>query len=255
MKGLILFFLVVAMTTKVLAQDNTSAPPQGPMIDTKMPEQAQWTIDFTYANAPKPGAVSPQLAYYQQQAKIDPLVAKQMQNPAFVAALSPVRPVHILVVKTAGVWHIEEDLEGGKQAEEWRTFQVTATKAPSMEKFNVVLDDNASRVDFPEFFWIAAGNYAGPGSDGGQKTLVFKSKVDPVIIHFPGRTGGEPVPCEARIDWKTRYPVYFQFGDETRHYTYLAPPTEALELPSEIAATATAALKKIQQLTPTPSNR
>ena len=255
MKKRLLFLCVIAMVTaKAPAQDSASGPPSGPLVVTRMPDRAQWTIDIAYANAPKPGTVSSQLAYYQQQAKIDPLVAKQMENPAFVAALDPVRPVHIVVTKTGMTWHIVENMERGEYAEEWRTAQVTAVKKPGMSKFNVVLDDNTSRVDFPEFYWIAAGNYAGLGSDGGKKSLVFKAQVDTTMVHYPGVKGGGTVPGEAHIDWKTRYPVSFQFGDETRLYTYQAGP-DALELPDEISDVAKAALSRIQQLVPTPSNR
>ena len=254
-KCLLSLCVVVIATAKASAQDAASGPPPGPLVVTRMPDQAQWTVDITYSDPLKPGTVSPQLAYYQQQAKIDPLVAKQMQNPAFVAALDPVRPLHIVVIKTGKTWHIEEDLERGEHIEEWRTAQVTAVKKPGMDKFNVVLEDNASRVDFPEFYWIAAGDYAGPGSDGGQKTLIFKAQVDPSMVHNPGVRGGATVPGEAHVDLKTRYPVSLQFGNETRQYTYQAPSTSELEVPDEITAVWKKAQFQLQRLVPTPSDR
>jgi hypothetical protein len=257
MKKYLLFLCVLAMAAgKSSAQDSTSGPPPGPLVVTRMPDRAQWTIDFTYTDAPKPGTVSPQLAYYQQQAKIDPIVAKQLENPAFVAALDPARPVHIVVTKTGTTWHMEENMERGEEIEEWHTAQVTAVKKPGMNKFNVVLEDNTGRVDFPEFYWLAKGNYTGPATDGGQKTLVFKAQVDATKIHNPGGSGGEEtVPGEAHIDWKTRYPVSFEFLDETRRYTYQSPPTEALVVPDEINAVWKAAQKHMQQLVPTPTYR
>ena len=256
MKMCLFFFCLIGMTApKVSAQDAASGPPPGPLVVTRMPDQAQWTINITYANPLKPGTISPQVAYYQQQAKIDPMVAKQMQNPAFVAALDPARPVHFLVTKTGTTWHIEEDMDRGQHIEEWRTAQVTAVKEPGVDKFNVVLFDNTGRVDFPEFYWITAGDYSGPGNDGGQKTLIFKAQVDPSMIHNPGVRGGETVPGEAHVDLKTRYPVSLQFADETWRYTYQPSPTTDLELPAEISAVWKNAQVQLQRLVPTPSNR
>jgi hypothetical protein len=253
-----LIIVCILLSTAIRGNSQENSPPAqlppGPLVVTQMPDHSQWTIDYTYTDSLKPGAESSEITRYRELAKNDPALAKQMSDPLFLAMLNPPRPLHVVATKTGKVWHIEQNLDQGQTAETWGNDQLTGVRKPGMAKYNVFLNDNSRRVDFPEFFWITKEGFAGMEVVDGQQCLTFRRNVDPAAIQSPGHTSNTKVPAVAYIDLKTRYPVSLQFGVETRKYTY-QEPTSDLALPDEIASAGKAALARLQALVPTPSTR
>ncbi len=225
--------------------------PPGPLIANHMPDYAQWTIDYTYSDAPKPGADSALLTQYKKLALQDPAIAKAMANPHFIDALNPARPVHVVITKTGNIRHVERSLERGLKSELWSDAGTRIEQNANMPGPIVSMGNSVTQNEFPEFNWVSKESFTGIDTGNGHQCLVFKSQVDTLELAHPGSGGsGVTVPAIAYIDLKTRYPISLQFGVETRQFTYLAPPTAQLVLPDECAAAVKATEDRIQKATP-----
>ena len=224
--------------------------PPGPLIIDQMPAFAQWTIDYTYSNTPKPGEPSA-LDLYKQEALKDPALAKALEDPQYVFSLQNIRPLHMVVTKTGNVLHQETTFEQNYKGEMWANRTVKVEKRPNLSELVAVIRNDLQDAAFPGFDWISKRNLAGIETKDGHKCAVFKGQVDPVAISHPGEVGsGTTVPAIAYIDSETHYPVSFQFGVETRQYTFLAPPTDELVMPDEFVAAGKAMMAQIQKATP-----
>ena len=254
MRKCLLFFCIITMATaRAPAQDTASGPPSGPLINSQMPSNAQWSIDYSYTNARKPGVDSPMMAQYKKLALQDPSVAKAMENPRFLNALDPVRPLHVLVTTSGAIRHVETELEGDRSEEAWSDSGITVIKTSGSTKPNIQIGITVVQNDFPEFFWLTPQSFSGIETKNGQKCFVFKLAVDPARIANPSSTGsGGTVPAVAYIDVVTRRPVSLQFGVETREYRMLPTPVQSLVMPDEFAIPAKNEMARQKKLTGAP---
>lgn len=253
------YFVIAACLLMILANQGRGQTPQtklpvippGPLIIEHMPDYAQWAIDYTYTDAPKPGQESDLVARYRKLAQEDPSVAKAMADPHFLDTLEPARPIHVVVTKTGVIRHVDKNLERSLHDEIWMNGDVTIERRPGVPNLVVSLGNPLIQNDFPEFSWISKEAFSGVESVNGHPCLVFKQQVDPVGLEHPGLTGiGGTIPVIAYVDLKTRYPVSLQFGVETRQISILSAPTEQLVVPDEFAAAAKTTLDRIQKAIP-----
>lgn len=246
--ALALTFLGSRMDAQTTGEKN--ALPPGPIIVALMPDFAQWTIDYIYSNAVKPGEDSVQLARYKKLALEDPALAKAMEDPNFVYTLNPARPKHVMITKTGDIRHEEDDLERDLKKEIWCSGDVKVERGPNKPDLIVSTGNVVSSTEFPEFNWISRQGFTGIETANGHQCLVFKQEVDPIMISI-GRAGvGTTVPAVAYIDRDTHYPVSLQFGVETRQYTILSPPPAQLTIPEDVAAAMKAMEVRIQEAGP-----
>jgi hypothetical protein len=242
--------VMVLLTAWVCAQtpsdqgSATKTPPPGPLIISKMPDFSQWTIDIAYTDRPKPGETSAALAAYTKAAQTDPVLAKAMANPQFVLALRNLRPVHIRITKTGKIRHEERDMEEGGKGELWWIGDYIVERSgnsPTPTARNVA---GWITFDFPELDWITKETFIGIQANKDRKCLAFKTDVYSESDHMLLGTK------YAFVDFATRCPVSYQYLAETRNYTFLPPPTSALDAPQEFVAAAQAADVHIRRATP-----
>jgi len=222
-------------------ETGTTSLPSEPLIVRKMPEFAQWTVDYTYKDKPKPGEVSAILAQWQRLAAQDPLVAKQMTDPNFVYALDPARPLRRVVMKTKSVRSDICDFERNLRGEIWTDGITVVERKPNSNKLTTSKIPDEGIREFQEFNWISQDNFVAISILSGRKCLVFKDDVDFVGIDHPqvhGAAKETKVPATAYIDMDTRNPVMLEVAGNTRVYTYLAAPSQMLSLPPDFAAAA-----------------
>jgi hypothetical protein len=243
--SLILFLLASASTAVCRAQSpaDESLPP-GPLVNSSMPDRSRWTVDIVYTDRPKSGQPTSAMEAFQKAAQSDPVLAKQMANPQFAFALRNLRPVHILVSKTGKIRHEERDLEEGAKGELWRFGDDEVERlpnAPSLSARNVA---GLVGTDFPELDWISKQTFVGIQTNTNRKCLAYRMDVYSVDDHALQGTR------IAFVDFATRNPVSYQFQEETRTYTILAPPESTLTVPDDFKEAARQLESRLQRATP-----
>jgi hypothetical protein len=132
-KSFPVIFVFLISTACGLAQDaeapENAPPPTGKLIVSQMPDMAQWIIDSTYTNVPKPGEPSG-LDRIKQAALKDPALAKAIEDPQYLFMLLNVRPVHVVVTKTGQIRHEVRDMEQGYKDETWANGDLVVERKP-----------------------------------------------------------------------------------------------------------------------------
>jgi hypothetical protein len=217
MKKTWLVFLVISALAGVQAADaqQGQAVPLPPGFAlAKMPAFSKWQIIFSYDDD-KPATAG---------------VAAPAATPGTgKEAAPPPRPRQVTVTRTDPVWHAVLVNTSGGTKECWGDGDFMYLK-PTSESEAVPLFNNSqfsmsdssrfvSNVQggFPDLEWVS------------QKTYVGSQKG--VFIFQEGGDDG----AKAWIAADTCYPISWKKGKETRMFQILAPPTEALVLPADIA--------------------
>lgn len=226
MFGVVLLFLLADAQTTAEETPVKEPLPAGPLIVTKMPDFARWSIDFTYPSA-KTGqpAESP----------------NQKSQPTAPAGQN--RPIHIVVTKTGDITHEEKTFENGSTGQMWSNRDTAAERVPNSPVMVAGFSSGPGENAFLDFDWISKENYVGTVTHNQVKCLVFKQNQ----YDFEGGFLGM---ATAYVDFKTRYPVEYNRNSASRIYTIMAPPTEQLVIPSEFLAAGKAVKDKLQKATP-----
>ncbi len=214
--GVLSMLLVAGLAEAQTSELTPSTPdkiPPGPLVITKLPHFAQWTIDYTYANAPKPGMPS----------------------------LKSQRPVRVIMTRTGVTIHEETTFEQGLQGEIWSNDRFVVEKSPNLKPIATLQLGGGD--DFPDFDWVARDNFVGTQSLEGRKCLVFSKKQFTSTGDFLGM-------AHAYVDFTSRLPVQYELPSETQKYTIQPPPSEELSLPDDIIAAAKAMVTQVQRATP-----
>jgi len=242
--ALVLWVLPMHSISAQTANPSASAKealPSGPLIVSKMPDFAKWTIDFSYSNAPKAGDPSV-LDRYKQEALKDPELAKAMQDPQFAFTIRNIRQVHVVVTKTKDVVHEERQFEQGYQGDMWSNSEIQVEKRPNLDRLVAVINIDNNDA-FPDFDWIAKRNFSGLESHGGLQCMAFKEDRYNDEHQFIGT-------IHAWVDVATRYPEGYEFGPEKRSYTFQDPPTGMQVIPPNYLDAAKAMADQIKKATP-----
>jgi len=194
--------------------------PPGPLIVTHMPAFAQWSIDFTYPPAAKPG-----------------------QKDQAVGFPGQIRPIHILVTKTGNITHEERIFEHDLKGEMWSNGDIAAERLPNSSALNAGFGNGQAGNAFPDFDWITKENYIGTKSHNQVKCMVFKQPQ----YDFEGGFLGI---ATAYVDIKTRYPVEYQRNEASRIYIILAAPPAQLVMPNDVLAAGKGMKDRLQKATP-----
>jgi len=121
------------------------------------------------------------------------------------------------VVPTWCVGGLQITISGGTSIVQAKLYNVDPTvPTPNYEDY--------SDSDFRGFAWINTINYTGIKEIGGKKCIVFQETTT--------NNAGVPVTRSAHIDLATRLPVDLSVGGGVRNYTFTAPPTSELVLPT-----------------------
>lgn len=253
-------FLLAGGWSEAQITSGTEQLPPGPLIVGKMPGAAQWTVDYAYADPPKPGTESAKLAGLKEMAAKDPVLAKAMANPQFVFSLDTPRPLHVAITKTGKIRHETRELERNFKSESWTVGECVVERRPNAPTLIAYLGGGGAK-EFPEFNWISEANFIGIKKLAGMDCLVFQEEINPLQISFPERFAGDKkrgmekgngsggVRAIAYIDSQTRYPVALQLGTEARHYTFFPTPVNTLSVPEDFAAAAREAKSRIDAVT------
>jgi hypothetical protein len=247
MKEYVIGALVMALPFSwAEAQTNAPGPdviPPGPLVIARIPgANAQWAVDYTYSNAPKPGEQTA-LDKLKLEAQEDPALAKNLQDPQYVLSIQNIRPVHISVVRTGNITHEEGLYEQGYTGEKWSDGRVMVERRFSSPALVATMQLNAQGDDFPDFDWIAKDNFIGVQTHDNLKCLVFKKDQYSIEGNFIGT-------AYAYVDFTTRLPEGYQFVFETRKYTILPPPSAQLSMPEDFMAAGKVMIGRIQRATP-----
>jgi hypothetical protein len=240
--------LVIVTAVGLARAQSDSAPatkdvlPSGPLIVRQMPALAQWTIDYTYTDVPKPGAPS-LLDQYKQAALQNPSLAKAMEDPQYVFAIQNIRPIHAVVTKTGNTLHTEVAYQQDYKGEVWIVGDLTVQKLPNKSELTAGITGGTDQEVFPEFDWIGKDNFIGMQSKGEHtKCIAFKKDI---------YDGHDLIGTKlAWVDLGTRYPVTYQYLTETRDYKILPPPTVPLVAPEEFVEAGRAMMKRVESGTP-----
>ncbi len=211
--------------------EKPSLPP-GPPVMTQMPDFAQWTVDYSYADGADPASSSPQAGLTEGNAmglSVGPIVADM-------------RLVRVVYTKTGTVRHEEWSFDKGSR-EVWAMGDVIVRRGPESSALVPNNDAGLEGNVFPELDWLSKETFTGTQTKDGVQYLVFKKNWYNDDRSFVGTS-------IAYIDPDTRYPASFQFGNQTRRYTIQAPPTVPLAVPPDFAAAGTAMTEQIQKATP-----
>jgi hypothetical protein len=222
----LLFRLADAQTTAEETPVKEPLPP-GPLIVTKMPDFAQWSIDFTYPPAAKAG-----------QSSQSPDQKNQSTAPP-----GQYRPIRIVLTKTGDVTHEESVFENNLKGEMWCNRDTGAARLPNSSALVAEFSNGSVGNAFPDFDWISKENYVGTLTHDQVKCLVFKQKQ----YDFEGGFLGM---ATAYIDIKTRYPVEYNRNAASRIYTIMDPPTEQLVIPDEFLTAGKAMKDRLEKATP-----
>jgi len=215
-RNLIAAFLAVLAVASpadqsLLAAGPAVAPtplPDGPLLNAGGDFSA-WQITYSYASD-KPSATG------------KPPPAPTPTPPGNISFLPPRT---VTLVRTKPLWHaVAIDIAGGKM-DQWCDgsvrFFVENGIPPELPPVGGPFDKkfpNFSAMGFPDLDWISPSTYLGTQTLDTNKCMVF-SKGD----------------MKAWIDLKTRFPVRWQQGGETRAFRQLPPPDGMLTLPPDIS--------------------
>jgi hypothetical protein len=149
------------------------------------------------------------------------------------------KPSKLTITRTAPSWHV--DVDGGRNIslEAWSDGYGTYIKNPRERALEVKDTSSVEELEtravmllftslgmgkFEGFDWISKNNYLGIQTVKGRQCLVFK-KDD----------------MTAWIDAETRFPIYWNKGDQTREFIHLPPPNAPIGFPPDV-------LRRIQGL-------
>jgi len=213
--------------------------PPGPWVVTQMPDSAQWTIDYTYADTRK-------------------------HRKALVKLAGDARPTHVTIVKTGAIRHEIREMERGLKSEFWAMGDMMVERRSNAPKL-FAYTSGPKDSEFPEFGWISQTNFTGRKIVDGSDCLVFQQQIDPLQITYPATYAAQQkdyqrdatevksdtptVLAIALVDAKTRLPVSLQAGPELRRYAFLPPPAAMLSVPDEFAAAAKEAKARVDAAT------
>ena len=228
MKSLTLFSLVVlTLVGAPLAGAQTGAsptprptPPAPPYLNAT-PDFAAWTI-----------------ARY-----IVPGVASQSADGVLQSALKAPKPESVAsVVKTGPLRHQTGKSKDGVQEDIWyergsRVTMESVSKIPLFEG-DVSTPKQPQGPDFPDFSWVAAGNFAGTQEYQGAVYLVFETQLTEGSERQAKEYGYKLSKTfnRAYINAVTRLPLLLQRGDNIQRYIFQSPPAAMLEVPREYQA-------------------
>jgi hypothetical protein len=211
---------VFALTGWACAQtQETPTPkvslPPGPLVITKMPNFAQWSIDYTYPrSSTKPGEAPSQ----------------------------PPRLVRVIVTRTGSVIHEQRAFDQGQSGELWSTDKYVIERKPNAPK-PVATIKLESNDDFPDFDGVSKDNFIEIKTHDDRKCLVFSNKVYTTIGDYVGT-------ATVYVDFETRFPEGYEINGKSRKYTILPSPTVELVVPGEYLEAANAMMYRINQATP-----
>ncbi len=215
---LCLAVVVTAGTSRICAQATPRPTPPPPPYVGVTPDFSAWSI----ARYTIPG------------------LGSQTADAVMASLVKPPKPESVTsVTKTGRVRYQVRKLVTGEQEDIWYEHGSRITME-SMWKMPVFQADTSSPKspigpDFPEFSWVAAGNFVGTQGDQNATYFVFETQV----------TEGNAVQAKeygykltstfnrAYINADTRLPFLLQSGDVLQRYIYQAAPTTPLEVPAE----------------------
>jgi len=206
--------LTIGMIRAEEPPEKPSLPP-GPPVVTQMPDFAQWSIDYVYADSPD-GGVPSAAPGSTVAAGRDGLQEENIKGLSLGANISGMRPLHVVITKTGDIRHEEWSLEKNGTKEIWAMGDVVVTRSsiiPGLIPSNMA---GMGGDTFPELAWLSKEDFVGYEDEAGRKCLAFKKNWYSDEHVFLGTS-------IAHIDPDSRYPVSFQFADQTRHYTILRP--------------------------------
>ena len=220
-----LFFLVVFTlvgAASVGAQTGASptprpVPPAPPYLNAT-PDFAAWTV----AKYIVPGA------------------AIQSADAVLQSAFKASKPESVAsVVKTGQIRHQAGKFKDGVQEEIWyehgnRITMESVWKIPLFEG-DINTPKQPQGLDFPEFSWIAAGNFAGTQEYQGATYLVFETQVTEGNERLAKEYGYKlnKTFSRAYINVDTRLPLLLQRGDNIQRYIFQSAPAAMLDVPRE----------------------
>ncbi len=185
-------------------------------MNTRLPHFASWSIDYVY---PSQHGSTP-------------------QRPA-----GDPQPVRTVFTRTGNVFHEQRTFAEGADGELWSDGKVTVERKPGQTELSAVLSLQTPGDDFPDFDWVAKGNYLGFAVQDGEKCLVFGENKFSAEGDFLG-------PAYAYVDYTTRLPVIFETPSLSQKYTILSPPATAIAMPEAAVAAAKAMQDQIRKATP-----
>ena len=203
--------------------------PTGPLIN-RAPDFSQWQIAFSYAKSAKSAAGAAGAAGAPDAAAA-PAGAEPTAKPHI--------PKEVTVTRTKPRWHAELVYQDGKKMESWCDGLMRYEVGPEPGMVMPIAEFNPgynpafleySTADFPDVDWVSPATYLGTLKD------------TPYWVFQQGEGG-----AMVWIDSTTRFPVRWQRAFETRVFKFLAPPTELLTLPGNVAKISED-LRRIRQL-------
>jgi hypothetical protein len=185
------------------APDQTRVLPSGPLINPAA-AMSTWEIDYTYArdtakNAPD-GSAAPAPAE-----DLDPKLRK------------------VIITHTNPMWHIESTNTKGKREEMWFDGHTQFTEAGGSPIVVSRIPGVTTPLDLDAkgyigLDWISPDTFSQSQEAKGVTYLIFKQ--GDIMVW---------------IDEKTRNPIMWRKGDETRVFRQQAPPTSMVTLPAAMA--------------------
>ena len=193
------------------------APPAPPYLNAT-PDSAAWTI----AKYIVPGA------------------AVQPADTVLQSAVKASKPESVAsVVKTGQIRHQTSKFKNGVQEEIWyehgnRITMESVWKIPLFEG-DINTPKQPQGPDFPDFSWIAAGNFAGTQEYQGAAYLVFETQVTEGNERLAKEYGYKlnKIFSRAYINADTRLPLLLQQGDNIQRYIFQSAPAAMLDVPRE----------------------
>jgi hypothetical protein len=234
--------LLVSCSTHAATDEEKQLLAAGPVMINPMPTFSQWTVDCTYTDVTKPGDNS-QMQKLQKAAQTDPLLAKQLKDPQFLASLKDSRPKRIVITKTGDTRHEETVFISGDSEADWRIGNIEVSRATAAPQWEAKVKAGFAAKDFPELQWVSADNFTGVKAENGRKFLAFQEARHDT-------EGNDLGMATAYIDVDTRYPASYRFRTEVRQYTIQPPPVSPLAVPGEVAAASQALTVRIDKATP-----
>lgn len=185
---------------------NTKAPlPDGPLLN-KDADFSAWQISYAYESDKLPPASKPPLP------------------KLLYGQLSPFPVRSVTLTRTLPYWHSVTVDIGGISMGQWSDGVIRLYAEGNRPPTLVPIEPSPRFPDFgansfPDMDWVSATTYLGTETLDGKPCLVF-GKND----------------MKAWINLKTRLPVQWQRGKETRTFQSLPAPGGPITLPPEIAA-------------------
>jgi hypothetical protein len=176
------------------------------------------------------------------------------------------KPTVFTITKSGKLYLVESVGPDGRKMVRWKDHQYQATYVPGAAQpliaygpsflvdGSVLYYIDFSKADFPEFTWIAAGNYVGMTRLGGDAMgLVFKGRVATKGLQMPLLTGTHPDRADAIavVDSKTQRPLMLQVDDELLLYQF-SDGAAQVSLPPEVQLAFDSLRKLIKRATAVP---